>query len=184
MFVAAALWILISALTARVVGDSPVLPVALAFVAVSAVLIPIDLRARRLPRLVLLTGLMAVAAVQLAVAISIDEPGRMLGAFGGMTLSVVALAIAHHAAPDGVGFGDAAFAAFAGGTLGWLGADRVILGLGLGLVLAAVAAGPITLAVRRDRLVMSPGIALRPAIAAGTWVAICWGEVIVAAYGP
>jgi prepilin signal peptidase PulO-like enzyme (type II secretory pathway) len=182
MLFALMLWITATAVTARVLEGSPVLPVALAFVAVAAVLIPLDLRARRLPRAVLLGGLGVVFAVQLVAAISIDEPRRIVGSIVGGGVGALAFMVVHRAAPDGPSFGDAAFAALAGGTLGWVGADRVVLGLGLGLVLGAIAAGPITLAVRRDLLTLSPSITLRPAIAAGTWIAMCWGGQFASSY--
>jgi hypothetical protein len=182
MLLVLVLWMAVSAVTARVLGDSPALPVALAFVAVAAVLIPLDVRARRLPRAVLLAGLGVVFTVQLVAAISIDEPRRLGGSVVGMAIGALAFIVVHRAAPDGANFGDAAFAVLAGGTLGWVGADRVVLGLGLGLVLGAIAAGPITLAVRRDLLTLSPSITLRPAMAAGTWIAMCWGGQFVSAY--
>jgi leader peptidase (prepilin peptidase) / N-methyltransferase len=176
------MWMLISAVTAIVLQGSPVLPVALAFVAVAAVLIPVDLRERRLPRGTLLIGLAVVVGVQVVTAISVGEPRRILAVAVGMVLALVVLLAAHRFAPSGVSLGDAAFAVLAGGTLGWFGPDRVVLGLAIGLVIGAVAAGPITLAAAKDVLALSPGITLRPAMAAGTWIALCWGQTIVAWY--
>jgi leader peptidase (prepilin peptidase) / N-methyltransferase len=179
MLVTGALWIVASAVTALALDDSSSLPMALLFVGLMAILIRRDLRSHRLPRGVLIGGLIVIALAELVTSLTIDEPSRLIAVIGGATAACVSLMIAHRAVPGGPGFGDAAFAGLLGGVLGWYGPDRVVLGLGLGLVLAAVAAGPITLALRRQLVASSPAITLRPALAAGAWLTMCWGDTIL-----
>jgi leader peptidase (prepilin peptidase)/N-methyltransferase len=105
-------------------------------------------------------------------AIAVGEPRRILFSAFGACAAFSALLIVHLASPDGLGFGDVTYALLIGATLGWFGLARVGIGLLLGFVVGAVAAGPVAV-MRHDRRATFP---FGPALAAGAWIALCFGD--------
>ncbi len=168
--------------TVGALGFGPVLPAALVFTAVSCVLVVIDVRERRLPHRIVLPSIGVVLAIQAIAAWVERDRSRVLQAFLGAAAAGIGLLAVHLVSPEGLGFGDVTYGTLIGATLGWYGLSRVGLGLGLGFVLGAIAAGPaLMLSRRRTAADGNPGpatIPFGPALAAGAWLALCWGETI------
>jgi leader peptidase (prepilin peptidase)/N-methyltransferase len=142
------------------------------FTVASCVLAAIDLRDRRLPRQIVFPALGAIELALIIGAIAIGEPRRILWSAISACVAFSALLIVHLASPDGLGFGDVTYALLIGATLGWFGLARVGLGLLLGFVAGAVVAGPVAV-LRWDRRSTFP---FGPALAAGAWIALCFGD--------
>lgn len=103
-------------------------------VAISA----IDLRHLLVPNHVLYPTLFAMAAL-LAVAAAVDGrwPDLVRAGVGGMA-GFAAMFVIHVVNPAGLGFGDVRLAGLLGAAMGWLSLGRVLLGLFLGFLAAAV----------------------------------------------
>jgi leader peptidase (prepilin peptidase)/N-methyltransferase len=164
--------VFLAAVTALILGATAVLPAALVFTVISVVLAAIDLRDRRLPRQIVFPALGVIEVALIVGAIAVGEPRRILFSAFGACAAFSALLIVHLASPDGLGFGDVTYALLIGATLGWFGLARVGIGLLLGFVVGAVAAGPVAV-MRHDRRATFP---FGPALAAGAWIALCFGD--------
>lgn len=120
-------------------GTDAALPAFLVLAAGLVALAIIDLRLLLLPNHVLYPTLVAVASL-LAVAAAVD--GRWAdarsAAVGGVAGFAVMLVI-HIINPAGLGFGDVRLSGLLGAALGWLSLGRVVLGLFLGFLAAALA---------------------------------------------
>jgi leader peptidase (prepilin peptidase)/N-methyltransferase len=164
--------VFMAAVTAFILGITAVLPAALVFTVISVVLAAIDLRDRRLPRHLVFPALGAIEVALIIGAIAVGEPWRIVWSAVGACAAFSALLLVHIASPDGLGFGDVTYALLIGATLGWFGLARVGMGLLLGFVAGAVAAGPVAV-IRHDRRTTFP---FGPALAAGAWIALCFGD--------
>ena len=175
------------AITVGAIGWSVTLPAALIFTIGSCVLVGVDLQHRRLPHRIVLPAIAAVLAAQAIGAWSQRDGGLFVRSLAGAVTAGGGLLAVHLVSPEGLGFGDVTYATLIGATLGWYGLDRVGLGIGLGFVIGAIAAGPVLmLARRRAELGGSTGPAtlpFGPALAVGAWLALCWGEPIAQWYG-
>lgn len=174
------------ATTVAVHGLCPFLPAALVFVLASCVLVVDDVRERRLPAL-WLAGSSAAVLVSVAVAAyAIGEPERLAQSLLGSAVAAALVAVAAVIAPHGLNGGDVAYAGLIGATLGWYGVGRVGLGLALGFLAGAVLAGPMVAYTRRQAVAgwrqgrgwQHGSIPFGPPLAAGAWLALCFGDVI------
>lgn len=168
------------ALTAAVLGAVAHLPAYLVVTAGLVAVTGIDLDTYRIPT-PLLRWIMILGAPLLVVAALVrGEPGRLLSAGIGAVAAFAVLFAIHAVVPAGMGFGDVRLAFVLGTFTGWLGGWYVplalLLGFGLGSVVGVVlmASGR---AGRRSR------IPFGPFLAAGAWIAICWGAPILEWYG-
>lgn len=152
-------------------GLSPRLPAALVLVCVLEVAAFVDLEHQRIPNSLVLFG--AVAGVVLNLLGG--GPGWLemaLGALaGGGVLWLVAVA-----SREGMGGGDVKLAAMAGLYLGWRSA---LVGLFLGVLGGGVVAAALLAARRLGRRDPMP---FGPFLAVGFWVALVWGEELLAWY--
>jgi leader peptidase (prepilin peptidase)/N-methyltransferase len=175
------------AITVGVIGWSATLPAALIFTIGSCVLVRVDLQRRRLPHRIVLPAIVAVLAAQAIAAWTQRDAGLFVRSLAGAAVAGGGLLAVHMVSPEGLGFGDVTYATLIGATLGWYGLDRVGLGIGLGFVIGAIAAGPVLMLVRR-RVELGGSadpatLPFGPALAAGAWLALCWGEPIAQWYG-
>ncbi|MEO7442467.1 MAG: A24 family peptidase [Acidimicrobiales bacterium] len=137
-------------------------------VAISA----IDLRHFIVPNHILYPTLLAVAAL-LSLAAAVDGRWSDLGrATVGGLLGFVAMFLIHIINPSGLGFGDVRLAGLLGAALGWLSLSRVVLGLFLGFLGAALV-GVVLVAAGRKR--GKDSLPFGPFLAAGALVAIVAG---------
>jgi leader peptidase (prepilin peptidase) / N-methyltransferase len=186
MAMAAGLGLVLSAITAAVLRPTAALPAAIVFTIISSLVIGVELHHHRLSRGALMASIFVVLAAQ-AVGASIgDDPRVLLGSLGGGLLAGLAVLTVHVASPNSLSAYEVRYAALIGTTLGWFGVARVGLGLGLGLVIGAVSAGPLVLVSRRRAeagLLERPLVtSYAPALAVGAWISLCWGDVIVSWY--
>jgi leader peptidase (prepilin peptidase)/N-methyltransferase len=120
---------------------------------------------------------LALAAPLLAVAGAIDgEWDRLLDAFLGAVLAFVALLLLALVKAGAMGGGDVKLALLLGLCLGWLGLGHVGLGLFLGFLLGSLVG--VALVVTRART-LKQHFAFGPFLAAGTLVAVWWGQPIL-----
>ncbi len=172
--------------TVLALGDDGVLPAAIVFVVASVAAVHVDLRERRLPHRIVLPAIAVVLAADAAVVLVAGGVDRLGSAALGGLVAFGAMFVLHLISPTGLGFGDVTYAALIGSTLGWFGLPRVGLALALGLGAGALLAGPLVWvlrehAVRREIAGKPPHlltVPLGPALAAGGWVALCWGGTI------
>lgn len=183
MALSAALGLVFSVITAAVLRPAAAIPAAVLFTAVSCVFIGVDLGRRELSHRVLALAIAGVLVAQGVAAWSVDAPIRWAGSLAGGGVAFVAVLAFHLVSPESPTRTEVAYAALVGTTLGWFGLGRVGLGLGLGLVIGAVTAGPLVLVGRRRvdaGVIERPEVAsIVPALAMGGWVALCWGEAIL-----
>ncbi len=147
ILVTAGLW---GALAARV-GAAVVLPAYLVAAAGLVALAVVDLRHQLLPRrIVVPVGAATLALFALAAATTGGDDAllRSVACAAGAYLGFAALRVA---SPRSLGGGDVTLAALLGLSLGWRSVDAVLIGLGAGVVLAALFA-LVGLATRRLRL--------------------------------
>ena len=182
----AGLGLFLSVITTAVLRPSAALPAAIAFTVISCLVVGVELRQQRSSRSVILLAILVVLTAQAIGAATVDEPVHLLDAVLGGAAAFLAVFAVHVASPNSLTNDDVAYAALVGTTLGWFGIGRVGLGLGLGLIIGAVSAGPQMLVTRRRAeagLVQSRTVvAFAPALAAGAWIALCWGDVLVRWY--
>jgi leader peptidase (prepilin peptidase) / N-methyltransferase len=186
MAVAAGLGLVLSVITAVVLRPTTALPAAIAFTIISSFVIGVELRHHRLSRNALMVSILVVLAAQ-AVGASIgDDPGVLVGSLAGGLVAGLAVLTVHVASPNSLSAYEVRYAALIGTTLGWFGVARVGLGLGLGLVIGAISAGPIVLLSRRraeaGQLQRPLVTSYAPALAVGAWISLCWGDAIVGWY--
>lgn len=150
--------------------------VAVAVVTVALVAAAADVRERRIPNTVVLTGA-AATAVLVPIAGAID--GRLRAAVVGAAIGAFCFAgpllVVHLASPGGVGFGDVKLGVVLGAGLG---AGHVVLAP-LALVAACAAAIARRVALGRLRGAEPFG----PPLAAGACVVLVAGQPLVAALG-
>lgn len=173
----------VGAMTVAALGTTAILPAALIFTAAAIPLIVVDVRSRRLPHRIVLPAIAASVVVQTIVAWHTANPSLITGAILGGLVAGGGMLIVYLVAPDSLGFGDVTFSTLIGVTLGSLGLARVGLGLGLGFMVGAVIAGPAVL-LRRRLMAGGPSpapttIPFGPALAAGSWLALCWGDAVL-----
>lgn len=152
-------------------GPSPALAASLVLTCVLEVAALVDLEQMRIPNGLLLAG--AVAGVLLNLPPG--GPGLREMALGVVAGAGPLLAVVL-ASRGGMGGGDVKLAAVAGLYLGW---RLVLTGLFLGVLAGGVAAA-VMLALRR--VGRRDPIPFGPFLAAGFWVAMVWGEELLAWY--
>ena len=109
-------------------------------------------------------------------ALAQGEWDRFGHAMLGATLAWLALFVIHMISPGGMGFGDVRLAFVLGLFLGWISLSHVVTGMFLGVVLISVVG--VTLAVLRLRS-LQEHIAFGPFLAAGSTIAVYFGEPII-----
>ncbi|NQV06743.1 prepilin peptidase [bacterium] len=167
------------ALTAWLIGEAWVLPAYWWFAAVGIVLTLTDLDHKRIPNRILIPGTI-VGAVLLSVGAVLDgDPAALLRALGGGAAYFAGFLLLAIAARGGFGFGDVKLAFLLGGFLTYQ-SWRV---LGVGVFAAFVVGGLVSVGLliarkagRRD------AIAFGPAMVAGAWISVTWGEAIASWY--
>jgi leader peptidase (prepilin peptidase) / N-methyltransferase len=182
MAMSAALGLVLSLITAAVLRPTAVLPAAIAFTLVSCLIVGIEFRQHRLSRAALAVSIAVVLVAQALGALAVGEPHRLAVSLIGGVVAFLAVFAVHVASPNSLSTYEVAYAALIGATLGWFGIGRVGLGLGLGLIIGAVSAGPLVLVSRRRAAagLLQPVVtSFAPALAVGGWIALCWGDAIV-----
>lgn len=172
--------------TVLALGFCPLLPAAVIFVVSSCVLVVFDVRERSLPVGWLIGSLGSVLGAVAAAALAVGEPERLRDSLLGALAAGVVVLVAARLGPHGLLVGDASYAALMGATLGWFGLPRVGLGLAFGFGVSAVLAGPIVAYTRRQAMAgwrdgagwRHRSIPFGPPLAAGAWLALCFGEPI------
>ncbi|MBM3674778.1 MAG: prepilin peptidase [Actinobacteria bacterium] len=155
------------------------LPVYLGFVSALLTLALIDLDTYLLPNRIVypLAGFLVVGFA--AVAFGTGAWSAYGRALASGAAAFAAFFLVHVAAPRGMGFGDVKFAFCLGVALGWISVGTVVLGLFLGFLLGAVV-GVILIALhrkgRRDQ------VPFGPFLAAGTVLALCFGQPLLDLY--
>ena len=166
---------LFAAMAARFEGDAA-LPAFLVLAAGLVALAVIDVRLFLLPNHVLYPALVAVSSLLLVAAAVDDRWSDARGAAIGGVAGFLAMLVIHLVNPAGLGFGDVRLSGLLGAALGWLSLGRVVLGLFLGF-LAAALAGVVLIALGRkggkDSLPFGPFLIL------GALVAIFAGEAFL-----
>ena len=159
------------ALAARFGADAA-LPAFLVLAAGLVAISVIDLRHFLVPNHVLYPTLFAMAAL-LAVAAAVDGRGGDLGraALGG-ALGFAGMFLVHLASPASLGFGDVRLSGLLGAALGWLSLSRVLLGLFLGFLGAALVGVVLIAAGRRSG---KDSLPFGPFLVTGALVAIVAG---------
>jgi leader peptidase (prepilin peptidase)/N-methyltransferase len=141
----------------------------------------VDLDLKIIPNRIVYPTLFTVAPLLVVASAAEGDWHRLLDAAIGGAAGFVAFFVIHFVSPGGMGFGDVRLSGVIGLMLGWLGLSYVALGLFLAFLLASVV-GIALIAVRqrgrRDH------IPFGPFLAAGAIVAVVWGPVILAHYGP
>ena len=150
--------------------------VAVAVVTIAVVAAAADVRERRIPNTVVLTG---AAAIAVLVPVSGAIDGRLRAAVVGAAIGAVCFAgpllVVHLSSPGGIGFGDVKLGVVLGAGLG---AGHVVLAP-LALLAACAAAIARRVAVRRLRGAEPFG----PPIATGACVVLVAAQPLVAALG-
>lgn len=126
------------------VGSSAGLAASLVYTAVAVWVSAHELLTRRVPRPLVLGGLVAVVTLQMAVAIVIAQPRNLVMAMIGAMIAAAVLVPPHLVTAETVSTEAVLFAALVGAALGWWGPWLVGLGLGIAFVLGALVAGPLT----------------------------------------
>jgi hypothetical protein len=180
----AAFGVLSATITALVVRPAAALPAAFVFLAVAVLHVHRVRTAQPTLRWLTAASVPVVLVLHAIAAARIGEPERFWLAVAGAAVAVLAV-LAVHVTSSGLEPDELAFAALIGSTLGWFGLARVGLGLGLGLVIGAIAVGPLVHASRRRAeagILARPSTTVAPALATGAWIALCWGDTFFA-YG-
>lgn len=119
------------------IGLDPLLPAYLYAAGTGVALSLIDLRTRRLPDALTLPSYVILPALVAIGAITSKEEQFLVGMLLG-ALAAFLLYLSFHRINTALGGGDVKASGLAGGVLGTLGANAWILGIGAGLVLAAL----------------------------------------------
>jgi leader peptidase (prepilin peptidase)/N-methyltransferase len=166
--------IVFGALTARF-GLSAELPAFLYLGAIGVALAAIDIAHHRLPNALVLPSYPVGLVLLGAAAATRGDGEAYLRALAGMAVLYGAYFLLLLAHPAGLGFGDVKLAGLLGLHLAWLGWEVLVVGAVLG-VFAGGLAGVLLLVARRVNRRSS--IAYGPALLAGAFVAILWGQQI------
>ncbi|MDP8957769.1 MAG: prepilin peptidase [Actinomycetota bacterium] len=162
-----------------VVGPSWVLPAYLCFVAVTLVLILTDLDHHRIPNRILYPGT-GVGTLLLLLGAAVEGEGhRFLQALGGGLLYFVLLFLIALVARGGFGLGDVKLSFLLGEFLAFLSWGTLGTGVFLAFTIGGLTALALLLAGRKTRKDAMP---FGPALIAGTWLAIPFGEQLVRWY--
>jgi leader peptidase (prepilin peptidase)/N-methyltransferase len=156
------------------VGWHPQLGAVLFLASASVALAAIDIETLRLPNPIVFTTQAAVTVLLVAAAITSHHLDRLATVAGGAALMSGVLFAIHLVSPRGMGFGDVKYAVALGAVLGWYGMARVGLGLFLSFLVGALV-GTIVLVVRGR----SKPFPFGPSLAAGTFLALAWGQPII-----
>jgi leader peptidase (prepilin peptidase)/N-methyltransferase len=140
----------------------------------------IDLEFRLVPKVIVWPVAAGGVLLLAAASIAKSDPTRMLQAGLGAAIAFGVLFVIHLISPRGMGFGDVRLALLLGLFLGWISIAHVGLGLFAAFVFGGVG-GVIALAAGRSRRSALP---FAPFLAAGTVVAILWGQPILDWYLP
>jgi leader peptidase (prepilin peptidase)/N-methyltransferase len=160
-------------------GWSWALPAYLVFFGALVAVSVIDLRHYLIPNRVVYPAL-AVSLPLLVVASAAGHSwDRLFDALLGAAAAWALLLLVHVVSPRGMGFGDVRLAFVLGLFLGWLGLDRVVLGLFLGFLLGAVAGVGLILLRRRTR---KDSIPFGPFLALGALIAVLAGDPLIRWY--
>jgi leader peptidase (prepilin peptidase)/N-methyltransferase len=151
------------------------LPAFLYLAAVSVVLAAIDVVHHRLPNALVLPSYPAGLVLLGVASAAHGDPGTYVRGLGGMAVLYSAYFLLVMAHPAGLGFGDVKLAGLLGLYLGWLGWGVHAVGAVLGILVGGLA-GLILLAARR--VTRRSAIAFGPAMLAGAFAAILWGQQI------
>jgi leader peptidase (prepilin peptidase) / N-methyltransferase len=166
--------VVFGALAARF-GLSAELPAFLYLGAIGVALAAIDLAHHRLPNTLVLPSYPVGLVLLGAAAATRGDGDAYLRALAGMAVLYGAYFLLLLAHPAGLGFGDVKLAGLLGLHLAWLGWGVLMVGAALG-VFAGGLAGVLLLVARRVNRRSS--IAYGPALLAGAFVAILWGQQI------
>jgi leader peptidase (prepilin peptidase)/N-methyltransferase len=161
-------------------GLSLALPAYLLLFAALLAVSVIDLEQYRIPNRILVPTILA--AVPLLGLAALGEGGisAFLRALGGGLAAFTALLVLALISPRGMGMGDVKLAFLLGLYLGFLGWGEVFLGLFLGFLFGALVGLVLIATGVRGRKDFLP---FGPFLAAGTVVAVLWGEPILRWYG-
>lgn len=160
-------------------GADAALPAFLVFGAGAVAISAIDLRLFLVPNHVLYPTLFAMAGL-LTLAAAVDGRWSDLGRAGiGGLAGFGAMLVIHVVNPAGLGFGDVRLAGLLGAALGWISLGRVLFGLFVGF-LAAALAGVVLMAAGRKR--GQDSLPFGPFLAAGALVAIVAGGPVLEWY--
>jgi leader peptidase (prepilin peptidase)/N-methyltransferase len=162
-------------------GLSAALPAYLLLFASLLTVSVVDLEQYRIPNRILLPT--TVAAVPLLAFATLGDAGvgDFLRALAGGAAAFLALLVLALISPRGMGMGDVKLSFPLGLYLGFLGWGQVVLGLFLGFLLGAVVGLVLIATGLRGRKDFLP---FGPFLAAGTVVAVLWGEPILRWYSP
>lgn len=162
-------------------ADSWALPAYLVLAAGLIALAVIDLEHSILPNRIV--GPLAVAGVVLlgaAGVASADLTAFVRAVLGGLA-AFGTLGALHLISPRGMGMGDVKLAFVLGLYLGWLGWGEVVLGLFLGFLLGSVVGIGLMVTGLRTR---KDHVPFGPFLAAGTMIAVIWGQTLLDWYRP
>ena len=142
----------------------------------------IDLDHFRIPnRIVYPMVAVSVPLLAIVTALEADDWEPFVEALIGAGIGFGFLLLVHLVYPAGMGFGDVKLSALLGLYLGYLGLGHVPLGLFLGFFLGAVIGVGLLVTKIRGR---SDPIPFGPFLAAGTVLAVLWGDAILDWYLP
>jgi leader peptidase (prepilin peptidase)/N-methyltransferase len=151
------------------IGFTPALPAYTVAAGTGVVLAAVDVRHHRLPDRILLPAL-GGCAVLLGLAAAVEgQAGALVRAGSAAAATFGTLFGLAMLGPGALGFGDVKLGALLGLVLGWLSWSHLVLGLLLGLGLAALMV-VVLLAARRIGLRSS--VPLGPALLAGGWLVV------------
>jgi len=156
-------------------GLSAELPAFLYLGAIGVALAAIDLAHHRLPNALVLPSYPVGLVLLAAAAATRSDGDAYLRALAGMAALYGAYFLLLLAHPAGLGFGDVKLAGLLGLHLAWLGWGVLMVGAALGVFAGGLAAVFLLLARRVNR---SSSIAYGPAMLAGAFAAILWGQQI------
>jgi leader peptidase (prepilin peptidase)/N-methyltransferase len=155
------------------------LPPYLVFFAALVAISVIDLRHYLIPNRVVYPALAVSIPLLVLASAAGHQWDRLFDALLGAAAAWALLLLVHVASPRGMGFGDVRLAFVLGLFLGWLGLDRVALGLFLGFLLGAVAGVALILLRRRTR---KDSIPFGPFLALGALIAVVGGGPLIRWY--
>jgi leader peptidase (prepilin peptidase) / N-methyltransferase len=161
-------------------GASWALPAYLLLFAALLVVSVIDLESYRIPNRILIPATITAIPLLGLAALGQGHPGDFLRALAGGVAAFGALLVMAIISPRGMGMGDVKLAFLLGLHLGYLGWGEVALGLFAGFLLGAVIGLGLIISGRRSR---KDAVPFGPFLAAGTVVAVLWGEPILRWYG-
>jgi leader peptidase (prepilin peptidase)/N-methyltransferase len=161
-------------------GASWALPAYLLLFAALLVVSVIDLESYRIPNRILIPATVAAIPLLALAALGQGHPGAFLRAVAGGAAAFGALLVMALISPRGMGMGDVKLAFLLGLYLGYLGWGELALGLFAGFLLGAVIGLGLIVSGLRSR---KDAVPFGPFLAAGTVVAVLWGEPVLRWYG-